>query len=93
MTKFDLILEERGMDCRAKLLELSNWRTGPPKLLVDAKSVNNDPVKAYEKARKELDMLLGRNYNSTVGLMAIIKNGKALKQNHRRVHVAFYAEL
>ena len=48
MAKFDLIASTKGMDARAKLLELGNWFTGAPKLIVDAEAMDPDPEKAIE---------------------------------------------
>ena len=86
ISKFDNIVKERGMDARAQLIKLSNWFAGPPKL-------KNNPEEAYKRARIELDMLFGRNNNTTINVMSIIENGKALKPNDKRAHVELYAEL
>merc|ERR1712240_892122 len=93
MSKFDNIVKERGMDARATLIELSNWFEGSPKLIVDAESVDDDPEEAYKRARAELDMLFGRNNNTTINVMSIVEKGKALEPNDKRAHVALFAEL
>ena len=92
MSKFDNIVKERGMDARAQLIELSNWFAGPPKLIVDPESVNDNPEEEYERARMELDMF-GRNDNTTINVMSIVEKGKALEPNDKRAHVELYAEL
>ena len=59
MAKFNLIANTRGMDCRAKMLELSQWFAGAPKLIVDADTIGVDAEEAYARARRELNIFYG----------------------------------
>ena len=93
MGKFDLAANTKGMDARAKLLELSNWLTGAPKLIVDAEAADPDAEAAYERARSELTALFGRNDDATAGLMTLINSGKPITENDRDQHITFYAQL
>ena len=93
MNKFDMVANTRGMDARAKMLELSNWLDGSAKLIVDAETIGDDPEEAYERARTELDILFGRNDDATTTLLRMIESGKELPANDRDAHVDFYAQL
>ena len=93
MRKFDLVANTRGMDARAKMLELANWFDGAPRLIVDAETIGDDPEGAYERARNELDILFGRNDDATVSLLNLVETGKEIGINDREGHVKFYAQL
>ena len=93
MKKFDMVANTKGMDARAKMLELSNWLDGPAKLIVDAETIGDNPEEAYERAREELDILFGRNDDATTTLLRTIESGKELPVNDRDAHVEFYARL
>ena len=93
MGKFDLAANTKGMDARAKLLELSNWLAGAPKLIVDAEASEPDAELAYARARSELTALFGRNDDATAGLMRLISAGKPVAENDRDQHITFYAQL
>ena len=91
--KFDLIASTKGMDARAKLLELGNWFSGAPKLTIDAEAMDPDPERAYKSTRKELDILFGRNDDATTALIKSIKSGKEIGAKDRAAHVNLYAQL
>ena len=93
MNKFDMVANTKGMDARAKMLELSNWLDGPAKLIVDAETIGDNPEEAYERAREELDILFGRNDDATTTLLRTIESGKELPVNDRDAHLEFYARL
>ena len=93
MRKFDLVANSRGMDARAKMLELSAWLEGPAKLIVDAESIGENPEEAYKQARAELDNLFGRNDDATTSLLRMIETGKEIPPNDKDAHVEFYAQL
>ena len=93
MAKFDLVAKDRCMDARAKLLELANWVAGNAKEVVEAYSTLQPAEQAYAEARRQLDMLFGRNYNSITAIINSIKDGKQLKPEDHLSHVNLYAQL
>ena len=93
MARFDLVANTRGMDSRAKVLELSNWFAGTPKTLVDAVAADPDADLAYATARSELDSLFGGQRTSVNSLIAFVKEGKPIQHRDYKGHLDLYGQL
>ena len=93
MARFDMVANTRGMDSRAKVLELSNWFTGTPQMIIDAVSTIEDADLAYATARSELDALFGRNRDSVSSLIQFVNDGKLLHQHDYKGHLSLYGQL
>ena len=87
MARFDMVANTRGMDSRAKVLELSNWFAGMPQMIVDAVSTIEDADLAYATARSELDALFGRNRDSVRSLIQYVNEGKPLHHHDYKGHL------
>ena len=93
MARFDMVANTRGMDSRAKVLELSNWFTGTPQVIIDAVSTIEDADLAYATARSELDALFGRNRDSASSLIQFVNEGKPLHPHDYKGHLSLYGQL
>ena len=93
MARFDLVANTRGMDNRAKVLELSNWFTGTAKQLIDSESANVDADIAYHNARAELNLLFGGNNDSISALLSFVKIGKPIDPEDYKGHLSLYGQL
>ena len=93
MAKFDSIAKEHAMDSRARLIELSNWVTGPPQRIVNAQTASDDPDKAYAKARSTLDALFGRSEDAAATLIQFVKEGKKIGEHDHDAHVDLFSHL
>jgi len=93
MANFDMVANTRGMDTRAKVLELQNWFKGAANKIVKSAAMIGDPDIAYATARSKLDDLFGRQNDNIDNLIKSIKQGKAIHSMDHDTHVDTFAEL
>ena len=76
MARFDMVFGAYHVPSRAKLLELSHWFSGAPKLIIDAYSLWSDADSAYSTVRSELVSLFGHTSDTVASLIETIKEGR-----------------
>ena len=91
--RFELAVNQPGMDSRAKLTEMQFWFSGQAARIIDCyMSLSNSEV-AYKTARAHLDQTFGSTVDSLTPLIERITSGNQIGEWDLGAHVTFSIDL
>ena len=93
MTRFQMAVENVGMDSRMKLLEMQHWFEGYPAKIVAAYVTERCADTGYAKAMSELHQIFGGTADSVIPLIEQLVAGKQIGENDLEAHLQFLSEL
>ena len=93
MTRFEMAVENVGMDSRMKLLEMQHWFVGYPAQIIAAYVTDPCADTGYAKVRSSLQELFGGTSDSIVPLMDQLVKAKQIRENDLDGHLQFLSDL
>merc|ERR1711888_49174 len=93
MTRFEMAVENVGMDSRMKLLEMQHWFVGYPAQIIAAYVTDPCADTGYAKVRSSLQELFGGTSDSIIPLMEQLVNAKQIGKNDLDGHLQFLSDL
>ena len=93
MARFEMAVENVGMDSRMKLLEMQHWFEGYPAKIVAAYVTEKCADTGYVKAMSELHQIFGGSSDSVIPLIEQLVAGKQIGENDLDAHLQFLSEL
>merc|ERR1712212_920384 len=93
MTRFEMAVENVGMDSRMKLLEMQHWFVGYPAKIISAYVTDPCADTGYAKVRSSLQELFGGTSDSIIPLMEQLVNAEQIGKNDLDGHLQFLSDL
>ena len=93
MTRFEMAVENVGMDSRMKLLEMQHWFIGYPAQIISAYVTEPCADTGYAKVRSSLQELFGGTSDSIIPLMDQLVNARQIGRNDLDGHLQFLSDL
>merc|ERR1712212_760704 len=93
MTRFEMAVENVGMDSRMKLLEMQHWFVGYPAKIISAYVTEPCADTGYAKVRSSLQELFGGTSDSIIPLMEQLVNAEQIGKNDLDGHLQFLSDL
>merc|ERR1712212_1280586 len=93
MTRFEMAVENVGMDSRMKLLEMQHWFVGYPAQIIAAYVTDPCADTGYAKVRSSLQELFGGTSDSIIPLMDQLVKAKQIRENDLDGHLQFLSNL
>ena len=91
--RFELAVNQYGMDSRAKMTEMQFWFTGHAAKIIDCYMSLPDADLAYTSARSHLDHTFGSTVDSLTPLIEQLISGGQIGEWDLEAHVAFSVEI
>ena len=91
--RYEMAVENVGMDSRMKLLEMQHWFEGYPAKIVAAYVTEKCADTGYAKALSELQQIFGGTSDSVIPLIEQLVAGKQVGENDLDAHLQFLSEL
>ena len=93
MTRYEMAVENKGMDSKMKLLEMQHWFEGYPAKIISAYVTELCADTGYTKARSQLQEIFGGSSDSIIPLMEQLTSGKQIGKNDLDAHLSFLSNL
>ena len=93
IARYEMAVENVGMDSRMKLLEMQHWFEGFPAKMIASFVTEPDADMGYAKARSKLQELFGGTSDSIVPLMEQLVSGKQLGKGDLDGHLQLLSNL